>query len=270
MSNLQNNPGGGNPASVDEMSREVDQIQKRLVELRQLQARGRSQFIAISILIVLMFAVFMGATYWRIRDNFNPEAVQKAVNDRGPAVLPLARDLLVHAGKNAMPAYREALVQGMRQHGPDLASETLARFQQVPEHNGKVMQDKLQVTFANAIKKVDPDFKAAFPSLSDEQRQHLVQDFLMSQIEEQNKRVASRCNQLLSNDLARLNETLDKFQIEDANQPKDAEALEHQFLRTMVAILDDQVDRAYAAPSAEDAKGSLKPTSRPSPEALAQ
>ena len=157
------------------------------------------------------------------------------------------------------------LVATLRTQGPGAATAAVQRLKDVPEQTGKVFQDKMAAAFDAAVKKVEPDFKAAYPNLTDDKRQQLLQSFVADQIAAQNKQIASRVNQLYTNDLIRMQTTLEKF-----DGPKGAglpggssDELERKFLHTMVALLDDQVDTAYPAAGGATATATTDDPSQP-------
>jgi len=248
------------------LANNVELLQQRIGELSRLQSAARSQFFVTSLVIIAMFALFVIALYTRLRNNFDQANIQAAVSARSSQVLPIARELIIDSARQAAPAYRDAFRAALRQQGPQLANETLARFQAVPEENGKLMQSKLQTAFENALNRVQPELASAFPSLSDEQRQRLAQEFLMTQIEQQNQRVAARCNQLFTNDLLQLHAVLEKFELPDAASPQDRKDIERHFLKTTVALLDHQIESAYADPDDTQDIGIATTALRPQPQ----
>ena len=61
----------------------------------------------------------------------------------------------------------------------------------------------------------------------------------MDQIAVQNKRIATKVDQLYTNDLIRMQTTLEKFDLPKVG-PDGTDGLERRFLHTMVALLDDR------------------------------
>ena len=116
-----------------------------------------------------------------------------------------------------------------------------------------MLQDRLQTTFADVLQKIEPDFKKAFPNLSDEKRQQMVQAFLADQIDMQNKRIADHITQLGTNDLIKVQGALESFDLPPADsRPVDDDQLEHSVLHSMVMLLDDQLDATYGKTTADD------------------
>jgi hypothetical protein len=107
--------------------------------------------------------------------------------------------------------------------------------------------------------------KQEYPGLSDEDRNLMIQDFTNSQIETQNKNVSTKIDGLYTNDLIQMQGVLEKFKLPDADQKPDKTELEKKFLHTMVMLLDDQVDAAYALPPDDQTTSALAkvPSTKP-------
>ena len=234
----------------DPIARDLADIHKQVRDLKAIQASGRHWVLGTTLAVIALFAIFSYATYEHIKRNFDQAAMQKAVSEHGDAVMPVAMRLLQQTGQDLFPVYRDAALAKLKADGPKAASAAVDQVRQVPEQTGKEFQQKLQAAFDAAVTKVEPDFKAAFPNVTDEKRQQIMSAFVAEQIDAQNKRIASRVNQLYTNDLIHMQGTLDKFQLPDTSgTPAGQDELERRFLHTMVALLDDQVDTALPAPA---------------------
>ena len=257
--------GGG--ASIEGLQREADRLQQHVVELRRSQAAGRWVLWVTTFIVILQFALFAGAMYRKLSANFSHENIQAAVTERGNEVLPLAQQLVMDTTRDSLPAYRDAFLGAIHTRGPGLAKAAEDRFEQVPTTSGTMLQEKLSATFATVLQRIEPDFKAAFPNLSDEKRQQLVQAFLADQIAAQNKRIADHITQLGTNDLIKVQEALESFDLPAADaKPVDDDQLEHSVLHSMVMLLDDQLDASYGKSVPEDAAtpAAMHPSTQPS------
>jgi hypothetical protein len=254
----------GSGPLADAMRRELADVQKQIRDLQSIQSSGRWWVAGTLVVVVGLFAVFTFYTYSRIRGNFGQQAMQRAISEHGAEVLPMAQKLLTETGQNVLPVYRDAIVTTFRTRGPQAASAAVTRMREVPEQTGKEFQAKAAAAFDAALKQVEPEFKAAFPNVTDDRRQQLMQAFVGEQIDAQNKRVASRVSQLYTNDLIHMQTVLDKFQLPDPETSAAGQAeLEKRFLHTMVSLLDDQVDAAYPAAPPAEAVGRKHPATRP-------
>ena len=263
-------PAGGTPAAAPTttttaaMQREIGRIRQEIRDLQAMQASGRLWVWGSTALIILMFAVFMYATYSRIRGNFGQAAMQTAIKEHGQELMPLTQAMIVSTGRDVLPAYKDAMMQVLHARGPAAAQAAVAQLKALPEQSGQEFQDKVKVAFDAAVRKIEPEFRAAYPKVSDERRQQIMATFVADQITKQNQRIASRVDQLYTNDLDHMQDVLQKYDLPDADPgPAGQQATERQFLHTMVALLDDRVDEAYAVPTADDAAVPVSSRSRP-------
>ena len=251
---MQPTPGGasaGGPAAA--MRVEIAALQQQIRDLKALQASGRWWVTATLLIVIAMFAVFTYGTYARIKGNFSDAAVQQAMSQHGAEVVPLAQTMLMETGKAAMPAYRDAIVATMRDKGPAAATAAVDKFKSISQASGKEFQDKMNKAFDAAVARIEPDFKLAYPNMPDEKRQELMKTFASEQIDATNKRLAGQINTLYTNDLIRTQSVLDTLQVPEAEANAGGrDMLEKKFLHTMVALLDQQIDDAYAAPATGD------------------
>jgi hypothetical protein len=188
-------------------------------------------------IIVLMFLWFMYATYGKLRDNFNPEAVQKAMSARAVELAPQAGVRLRGAAMNAMPSYRDLAMARFQQISPDLARQAVDRFKTVPNTAGAAMTVRLNTTFDNVIKKLEPDVAAAFPTLDKDKQHQLLLEFRDRMVAEENDTIKRHVAALYAKELVRLQQALDRF---DHTLPvgADADTLSRNFLRTMIRYVD--------------------------------
>ena len=231
------------------MQTQLADLRQQIASLHTIQATGRRWTLVTVVLVVLLFALFTWATYTRIKRNFNDQAVQEAVGKHGDEVNTMASDMLVATGKDVWPAYKDAAVLTLRRDGPAAATTAVEHLRAIPQKSGEQFKAQIDAAFAAAVKRVEPDFRAAFPAVPDQRRQDLLKAFVADQIESQNKRIAVRVDQLYTNDRIRMQTTLEKFDSPRVSA-MGPDGLERQFLHTMVALLDDQVDAAFPAPDA--------------------
>lgn len=263
-------PGSATGATVEGLQREVDRLQQHVTTLRQSATAGRWILGITTLIVILQFAIFAWAMYHKLSLNFSHENVQAAVSQRGNEVLPMAQQLVMDTTRDSLPAYRDAFLSAIHTRGPGLAKAAEDRFEQVPAKSGAMLQDKLQTVFTNVMQKIEPDFKTAFPNLSDEKRQQMVQAFLADQIDTQNKRIADHISQLGTNDLIKVQAALESFDLPAADDKSiHDDQLEHSVLHSMVMLLDDQLDATYGKITPDDSampagmRPSTVPTTQP-------
>jgi len=224
----------GDPSSPEQS---VERAQAKLVELKQLQSTARKQLLGIVAVIVLMFLVFMYTTYHQLRENFNPEDVQKAMSARAVELAPQAGVRLRAAATSAAPVYRDLAMKRFQTVSPDVARQAVKRLETIPETTGKAMNERLKVTFDNVTKKLEPDVEKMFPSLDKDTQHKLMLEFQDKMIAQQNEEIKSHVSGLYTKELVRLQEALTKF---DHTVPASANAdnLSRTFLRSLVRYVD--------------------------------
>ena len=233
-----------------QMQAQLADLRQQIASLHTIQAAGRRWTLVTVVLVVLLFALFTWGTYTRIKRNFNDQAVQAAV-DTPPAGCEQAG--VGHADQHR-PG-RVAGVQGrgvttLRNDGPAAATAAVEHLRVDPpaERRGVQGPDRRRVRRGRQAGS-SPTSGPRFPSVPDQRRQDLLKAFVADQLDAQNKRITIRVDQLYTNDRNRMQATLEKF-----DTPRisglGSEGLERQFLHTMVALLDDQVDAAFPTPDA--------------------
>ena len=239
------------PAAAAAIRRDLADLHEQVRTLKRLQSVGRLWTWGTVVIVVLMFGLFSWATYSKISRNFDQASIQRAVKEHGDQVLPMATQMLTQTGQTLLPVYKDAAVATLKTQGPAAAQAAVARIKRVPEQSGKEFQEKVAAAFDSAVKKVEPDFKAAYPNVTDAKRQDLLKSFVADQITAQNKRVAAKVDQLYTNDLIHMQTTLEKFDTPKATAAAGgggaSNASERKFLLTMVDLLRDRVDDALSA-----------------------
>jgi hypothetical protein len=240
-------------ATPDAVQRELNELKRHVRDVARLQMVGRAWVYGTTLLVIVMFTVFSWGTYKHIVGNFDLPSIQRALDEHGKAVRPAAEQMLMATYKTVLPTYRDTIVATLRRRGPDTAKAAVDQLKQVPESTGKEFQEKLAKTFDGAVERMKPELRLAFPQVTDERRAQIMQAFVADQIDAQNNRIRIRVDQLYTNDLIHMQAVLEKFDLPRATDPREGgpAGLERRFLHTMVALLDDQVDAAYApAPTA--------------------
>ena len=244
------------PVPGDPVQRELDTLKRLAMDVRRQQSVGRAWMYATTLVVIVLFAVFTWGTYAHIRRSFDQPSVQRAFDDHWKQMRPMAEQMLTATGQNVMPAYGEAIVATLKTRGPGAATVAVDKLKGVPAQAGQEFRDRLAAAFEAAVNRLKPDLKAAFPNLPDDRRQQILQAFVADQIAAQNKRIATRVDQLATNDLIHMQTVLEKFDLPKSTDPAATPSeLERRFLHTMVALLDDHVDGAFATTAAESDDG---------------
>lgn len=232
-------PPGRTPPTASGIESQLGALQRRVEELKRVQATSRRITAVLAVLVVLEFAAFAFYTSRGLQQNFRQEDVQKAVAARVPEVTPVLRDHLVTVARNTLPVYREQATQRFQKVGPEVAHDALDRLEKLPEENGQELNKHLQIAFEAALSRVEPDMKSAFPSLSDEQKASLLHSYFVSAIHKENEAIAKHVNEMADNELRQMKQVLDKFDVPSETTPAARRAREREFLHALVDVMMD-------------------------------
>lgn len=243
-------------------SPEVARMRQRFAELRRAQRTARARVLILAIVIIAMFAAFAHFTVRRVQDNFEQRAVQQAVAERLPEVLPIAGEQVRVAAVNALPTYRKLAAERFREVHPALAARARARLEKVPDETGHLMSEALRSAFDGALKRIEPDVKRTFPSLTDAQKQDLLNVYFHDAVAARDKELAAYIEKVYTNELLTMHAALDKFELprDDAAGPT-ADKAQRDLLHTMLMLADYELLNADAEVAA-DATGAATSSRR--------
>lgn len=251
---------------------DVARLRQRFAELRSAEAKARRRLAAVAVIVVLLFAGFTYFTIHRVQGNFNQPAVQKAVADRLPQVMPPAGEQLQKAATNAMPTYRKLAAERFEKARPALAAKTRARLEKVPDETGQLMADTVHTAFAGAERRIEPEVKQAFPSLTDAQKQDLLNVYFHDAIAARDKDLATHISGIYTRELVTMQAALENFEFprDEAASPTMDKA-QRDFLHTLLVLADFELlnGDAPAAPAAKDVRtaGARMTTTAPTTQA---
>lgn len=233
---------------------DVTILRERFAELRKRQAAGRVPLILLTLAVIAFFGVFTFMTINGVKGNFSQMAVQKAVSDRLPAVIPLAGAQLQKAAVNALPVYRDLAVERYEKVRPVLAEKTMARLDRIPDESAKMMNEALDASFARVLKRIEPEFNKAFPGLSDAQKQEILSGYFHDMIEARNKTVASHIDAMYTNDMIGVHAALDHFNLPGEEAKASPDELQREFLHSMLVLADYELMNGDVFQVSEPAK----------------
>lgn len=251
------------PPAVSTADVDVAVIRRRFEELRKRQSSARRTLVATTTLVAALFAGFAHLTVNRVRDNFSEAAVQKAVAKRLPEVAPLAGAQLQKAAVNALPVYRDLAVERYEKLRPQLAERALIRLDQVPERTGRLMSERLDASFARVLQRIEPELRATFPSLTDEQRRDLLTVYFMDGIAERNQAIASHIEGLYTNELIDAHAALEKLDLPAADETLDPDQMQRDFLRSLLVLADYELSQGAPSPAPRQANRPTPPAAAP-------
>jgi len=232
-------PTGRTAPTASGIESQLGALQRRVEELKRVQATSRRITAVLAVIVVMEFAAFAFFTSRGVQSNFKQEDVQKAVAAKVPEVTPVLRDRLVTVAKNTLPVYREQAQARFAKVGPEVAHDALDRLQKLPEENGQELNKHLQIAFEAALSRVEPDMKSAFPSLSDEQKASIIHSHFMGAIHKENETLAKHVNEIAENELKQMRQILEKFDVPSDTNPATRRAREREFLHALIDVMMD-------------------------------
>jgi hypothetical protein len=253
------------PGSAADQERQIADLRRSFADLRKSQSSSGVVVVLLVIVIVVEFAAFAYYTKERLHDNFSQTAIQKAVSDKLPQVYPVAAAQLQKAATNAIPTYRQLASERFEKLRPQLAANARARLERIPEDTGKVMNERLHTAFEGALSRLEPDIKAAFPSLTDAQKTDLLNAHFHDAINQRNKDIAAHIDHIYTNELTTVHAALDKFEVPPADVAPSSDRAQRDFLHTMLVLADyelmngDMFGGAGPAGGAVDTGGGIHP-----------
>jgi hypothetical protein len=232
-------PGGRTAPTAAGIESELGGLQRRVEELKRVQRMSRRITAVLAVIVVVEFAAFAFYTTRNVQANFNQEYVQRAVAARVPEVTPELQRHLVAVAQHTLPVYREEATKRFQKVGPEVARDALDRLQKLPEENGQELNKQLQVAFELALSRVEPDMKSAFPSLSDEQKVSIIHAQFLSAIVKENEEIAHHVTEISDNEMKRMKQVLEKFDVPSETSPAARRAREREFLHALVDVMMD-------------------------------
>jgi hypothetical protein len=232
---------------------DVARLRQRFAELRRADAASRRRMLAVVAVVVVLFAAFAYTTVHRVQSNFNQPAVQKAVAERLPQVMPPAGEQLQKAAVNAMPTYRKLAAERFQKARPELAAKTRARLEKIPDETGHMMTETLHTAFDAAQRRIEPEVKQAFPSLTDAQKQDLLTVYFHDAIAARDKDLAAHIGGVYAKELVTMHGALENFELPRDEAAPTLDKAQRDFLHTLLVLADFEVLNGDAAPSTTDA-----------------
>jgi hypothetical protein len=254
-------PSGRTPPTAAGIESDLNKLQGRVEELRRVQAKSRRITLILAIIVVAEFFAFTFYTTRKVQANFNQEALQHAVAERVPKVMPVLREKLVAVAQHTLPVYREQATQRFQVVGPDVARDALDRLEKLPEENGQELNKHLQIAFEAALLRIEPDMKSAFPTLSDDQKATIMHQQFLGAISKENETIANHITAISESELKSMKQILEKFDVPADVSDAARKLREREFLHALVDVMMDGEFTLKTAPA---------PTTRPTPVAAAR
>ena len=233
------NPSGRTAPTAAGVNSEIGRLTQRVEELRRVGAMSRRVTLLLVVIAVVEFAAFSYFTVHQVQSNFNQDDVSKAVATLVPQVTPQIRTHLQTVAEHTLPIYRTAATERFQKVGPEVARDALARLEKLPEENGEELNAQLKTAFKNALDRLEPDIKKAFPTLSNEQRVSILHDEFLGAIDKENDAIAHHVNSMADSELQNMKQVLEKFDVPSDTSPAARREREREFLHALVDVMMD-------------------------------
>lgn len=219
------------------------ELRRKFAAIRRWQGISKLVTVLAVVVVAGMFAVFAVTTHDGIKSNMtDSKRLSDAMQKRLPDLTPPIRDTLQSVYMEAAPVYQSLAAERYQRVRDNLGTKALIRLQKLPEDGGKLMAEKLNTVFERVLKKIEPDLKATFPSLTDDQRRDLLVVHFNDVIEQHNKAIAARVDKIRTDEMGRLAAILNKFKLppDEAAPPDDQ--LRKELIRTMILLAEEELN----------------------------
>jgi hypothetical protein len=233
-----------NNLSWTDLEARLDGLNGQLRALKNAQHLGRIITLGICVLVILEFSMFAGSTTQRIEANFSDQNIQQAMAQHLPMLAPEVRDVLLKAGQNALPTYRELAMRKLKSDGPAIAADALRQLKTLPDDVCDEMQPRLRHAFDSAIARLAPDIRNACPTLADDQKRSVLEVDLYDRIDADNLVIAKRMVSIEDREKAQMLDILSRFDTPRIPEGTRDPARQRVFLHSLVDVL---LDTNYSA-----------------------
>lgn len=232
------------------------ELRRKFAEIRKWQVVSKVTTVVVILLVVAMFAWFAFATDSGVRGNFADNARnQKAAEEAIPLVTPMVTASMQTIFEEAAPVYQKLATERYERVRKNLGAQAAVRFNQLPADSGKMMTERLTKALDSAIKKIEPELQAAFPSLTEAQRRDLLIVQFHDTIEERNRAIGTKLEAVSVSEQARIKGVLDKFALPPDEAAGGDEQLGKELVQTLLLLAQQELDTLGTPAPAASAPG---------------
>jgi hypothetical protein len=245
-------------AQADQLPSE---LRRKFAAIRWWQNMTRWVTFLAVLVVVGMFALFAFSTQDGVQGNFkDSKRLSEAMQKRLPDLTVPVKDTLQTVYLEAAPVYQKLAAERYQRVRDNLGAKALIRLQKLPEDGGMLMAERLNGAFQRVLKRVEPDLKATFPSLTDDQRRDLLIVHFNDVIEQKNKSLAAHVDKIRVDEMGKMTAILNKFQLppDEAAPPDDQ--LRKELIRTMILLAEQELNELD---SPQNAKVSASASAQP-------
>lgn len=230
-------------------------LRQKFASIRKAQSVTKFVTVILVLVVIAEFAWFTFATVEPVKAGFKDSSrVQKAVQDAVPEVQPVVVDTLQKVVQEVAPIYREQATKKYESIRANLGKKVNERFTALPDQAEKVLGDQLRSTFDRVLKNLEPELKAAFPTLSDDKRQDLVVNHFHEAIAAKNEALSAKIDAIRTSETVKVKNLLDSFALPpDSAMARDGE-IERELERVLLMLANEQIQQRLNSPELAPAK----------------
>jgi len=234
---------GGGPDAAS-LQRQVAGLKDQVEVLRGLQARARRQSLLVGVAVLAAIAIWVLATRSRIEDNFTDQQMNEAMSREAPQLIKLIMPRMQRAIADVGPSVQKDAMDRLHKIEPALANRAYVRLSRMPQTAGQIMADAIGSAFEQAAFRAEPDLQKSASRLSETQRRDLLMTHFHQQVQDYTPQIAKHTQMLFSADTEHFHSLLTKFDLPNAQDDQDLDAVERDFRHQLLMVLDESLQGA--------------------------
>lgn len=223
---------------IRKMKTTSDNLDRFLKEQKEKNKKMSLISLILTLVLVLVYVVFIGTIYSTLKSNLTPEKFLASFEKHTPEVLPVVAENFAEVVTDVYPVYYEQAVQRTVDALPEwsvIVEEELSKFTEQTEQQANL---QLKKALEGAVKRTDKPLRQAFPNLSDQDVQVLLED-MQNDISSDMVDVVKYIEDHSFREILELKATMDSF--DTGGLPDDEGELSKLFIHHMLQLLDKEV-----------------------------
>lgn len=218
------------------------ELRNKFAAVRQWQFISRATTAVALLAVGGLFYNFYTSTRAGVEANFSPEKTRAAAQEALPKVTPLLAQAAQTVYADAAPVYSRLAAERYQRVRDEIGTAALIRLKNLPDQAGKQLGVRLGNSFDRVLKRVEPDLKAAFPSLTDAQRRDLLITYFHDAIDARNQTLALKVDAIHVNERNRVLAVLEKFQLPADENAGSTDQLSKELVRSMLLLAQQHIE----------------------------
>lgn len=223
---------------IRKMKTTSDSLDRFLKEQKEKNKKMALVSLILTLVVVFVYVVFIGTIYSTLKSNFTTEKFTASFQKHAPEVLPVVSEKFAEVVTDVYPVYYEQAVAKTVEALPEwstIVEEELSKFTEQTEQQANL---QLKKALEGAIKKSDKPLRQAFPKLTDQDVQTLLDD-MQNDLASDMTDVVKYIEDHSFREILELKKTMDSF--DTGGLPDDEGELSKLFIHHMLQLLDKEV-----------------------------